>query len=365
MTSVVLENVSRTFAKTPAVDGLDLQVKDGEFVTLLGPSGCGKTTTLRMIAGLEQNDSGRIYIGETLVSDAARKLYIPPERRGLGMVFQSYAIWPHLTVFENVAYPLRVRHVAGAEVQAKVDAALKLVEMNAYAQRPAPHLSGGQQQRVAIARALAFEPNVLLLDEPLSNLDSRLRASMGDELRALQRRLKISSVYVTHDQTEAMALSDRVVVMKEGRILQQGAPEDIYLRPANVDVARFLGSPNVHKVRVKDASRIDERTFSCTVVGDGGWIGQCRSAEEFKANDEAMIVVRPESLRVDSSLASSGATIWRGRVADSIFRGAHRSVVVDCAGQRMTVEAAGTCAISTGNEITMSADPSHIWALRA
>ncbi|MEI6204253.1 MAG: ABC transporter ATP-binding protein, partial [Enhydrobacter sp.] len=196
MPSVTLRAVGRHFAELKAVDDVDLSIEDGEFVTLLGPSGCGKTTTLRMVAGLERNDTGSIDIGSRTVSDARAGLFLPPDQRKLGMVFQSYAIWPHMTVFDNVAYPLSVRHVAKAEIKDRVTRALQLVEMERYADRPAPALSGGQQQRVAIARALVFEPEVLLLDEPLSNLDARLRTQMGVEFRALQRRLKITTLYV-------------------------------------------------------------------------------------------------------------------------------------------------------------------------
>src|SRR5438046_853355 len=192
MPAVLVEDVSRYFGDVAAVNRVNLKVERGEFVTLLGPSGCGKTTTLRMVAGLEQNDTGSITIGDRLVSDAASELFVPPDQRKLGMVFQSYAIWPHMTVFDNVAYPLSVRHVAKPEIRERVTAALRLVEMERFADRPAPALSGGQQQRVAIARALVFEPEVLLLDEPLSNLDARLRTQMGEEFRALQRRLKIT-----------------------------------------------------------------------------------------------------------------------------------------------------------------------------
>jgi iron(III) transport system ATP-binding protein len=198
-----------------------------------------------MVAGLEESTAGRISIGSRVVNDPARKVHVSPDRRQLGMVFQSYAIWPHMTVFDNVAYPLRVRRRPDDEIRRRVEKALELVEMDRYAERPAPAPSGGQQQRVAIARALVFEPEVLLLDEPLSNLDARLRTQMGDEFRSLQKRLGITTLYVRHDQDEAMALSDRVVVMRAGKILQVGPPQDIYQRPNSEAIASFFGAPNL------------------------------------------------------------------------------------------------------------------------
>src|ERR1700754_4531824 len=279
MSTVSLEGVSRSFGDFVAVNGIDLRVSEGEFLTLLGPSGCGKTTTLRMVAGLEQNTGGRISIGNEVVSDAARGIFVPSERRRLGMVFQSYAIWPHMTVFDNVAYPLRVRRRPAAEIRDLVSRALRLVEMEGFADRPAPALSGGQQQRVAIARALVFEPTVLLLDEPLSNLDAKLRLQMGEEFRAIQRRLGMTTLYVTHDQSEAMMLSDRVVVMQAGRVLQIGKPEEIYRYPANRTVAGFFGTPNLLTASVEACARIDGGKVRLDVVGRG-WRGRCEAGTE-------------------------------------------------------------------------------------
>ena len=367
MPAVLLDRITRAFGSVKAVDELSLSVEDNEFVTLLGPSGCGKTTTLRMVAGLEQNDGGRISIGDKVVSDAQRGFFLPPDKRELGMVFQSYAIWPHLTVFENVAYPLRVRHVAAAELTAKVNAALELVEMETFAQRPAPLLSGGQQQRVAIARALAFEPKVLLLDEPLSNLDSKLRATMGDEFRALQRRLKITTLYVTHDQDEAMALSDRVVVMQHGKILQAGAPESIYQRPMARSVAAFFGSPNLLEASVVSGQPIGADTHRLIVRGQGGWSGPCLSARAYAAGDKVLVMVRPENLVLvePADAAQGGQASWAGRVIDSIFRGPRRSIVIDCDGLRLRVETPAMRTARVGDQVTVAVDGASAWAMDA
>ena len=366
MPGVLLEKVTRRFGAVTAVDSLDLRVADNEFVTLLGPSGCGKTTTLRMVAGLEQNDEGRISIGETVVSDADRKLFVPPDKRSLGMVFQSYAIWPHLSVYDNVAYPLQVRKLPAARIKERVTEALRLVEMESFADRPAPLLSGGQQQRVAIARALSFEPQMLLLDEPLSNLDSRLRASTGDELRALQRRLKITTLYVTHDQDEAMALSDRVIVMQQGRILQAGAPEVIYQRPASRAVAAFFGSPNLLPITVVNSTQIDANSHALAVQGEGGWRAHCRAGEAFAAGDAALLMTRPEDMVLaDAELQpTEQRNAWRGAVVSSVFRGPRRSMVVECAGARINIDAPAMRTAEIGENVTLAADSRSCWALR-
>src|SRR6185312_13768659 len=225
-----------------AVGPISFTVPAGKQLTLLGPSGCGKTTTLRAVAGLEQPESGRIRIGDKTMYDGAARINVPTEQRGLSMVFQSYAIWPHMSVFDNVAYGLRVRGKSAGEVKERVGHALDLVQMSAYAGRSASQLSGGQQQRVALARACAFSPTVLLFDEPLSNLDAKLRGDMRIELRELQHRLGVTSLYVTHDLEEALAMSDSIIVMRAGAIEQAGSPAEIYNFPRTEFVADFVGS---------------------------------------------------------------------------------------------------------------------------
>jgi iron(III) transport system ATP-binding protein len=243
--AVAVEDLAVAYGAARAVDSVGFRVAAGEHVTLLGPSGCGKTTTLRAVAGLETPLAGRIRIGGICAFDAAARRDLPPERRGVAMVFQSYAIWPHMTVFDNVAYGLRARRAPRAAIPQKVGYALALVGLDAFADRSAARLSGGQQQRVALARALACDPAVVLLDEPLSNLDAQLRIAMRTELAELRRRLGFTAIYVTHDQEEAFALSDRILVMRAGRIDQDGTPEALHGTPRTQFVARFLGMRNV------------------------------------------------------------------------------------------------------------------------
>ena len=308
------------YGDAEAVRHVSFSVGRGELVTLLGPSGCGKTTTLRAIAGLEAPCGGRIRLGDRIVYDAATQRTVPTEKRGVSMVFQSYAIWPHMSVSQNVAYGLRVRQIAAGAVAEAVDHALGLVQMRKFADRPASMLSGGQQQRVAVARAIAFSPEVLLFDEPLSNLDAKLRAEMRVELRELQQRLQITSLYVTHDQEEALAISDRVIVMSGGRIEQIGAPEAIYSRPANPFVADFLGSANmIHGTVVRQFGDgpLGERVVFRT--GNGHEL-TLRPAVA-PASDATMLVLRSAYIWLDDTAAAGAPNSVEAIVHRRMFHG--------------------------------------------
>ena len=256
MSGVKLEHIYKRFGKVTAVGDFNLEVKDGEFVSFLGPSGCGKTTTLRMIAGFEKPTEGSITIGDTVMSDAAKGFFMAPEKRGVGMVFQSYAVWPHMNVIDNVAYPLKIQKVPKEERLKRVMNILEVVHLKEYAERLPNQLSGGQQQRVALARALVAEPGLLLLDEPLSNLDAKLRESMRFEISGLQKKLGITVIYVTHDQSEAMTMSDRIVVMSMGKVQQIGKPVDVYSHPANQMVADFVGLVNFIPSEVRGDGKV-------------------------------------------------------------------------------------------------------------
>ena len=258
MSEIKLVQITKKYGKVDVLKGFTETFTDGEFITLLGPSGCGKTTMLRLIAGFERPTSGEIWLDEKPVSTDT--MFLPPEERGLGMVFQSYAVWPHMNVFKNVAYPLKLRKLPKEEIREKVEHVLESVNMQDLAERMPDELSGGQQQRVALARALVAEPGVLLLDEPLSNLDAKLRESMRREIKDLQKRLGISILYVTHDQSEALSMSDRVVVMNEGMIQQAGTPMEIFHQPANDFVDQFVGQ--VIRDQMADIESFSRNIFS-------------------------------------------------------------------------------------------------------
>ena len=360
MPGVSVERVSKRFGSVRAVDDVSLSVADGRLLTLLGPSGCGKTTTLRMVAGLEQNDAGRIVIGERVVSDPAAGLFVAPERRDIGMVFQSYAIWPHMTVFANVAYPLEVRRRPSVEVRERVVGALRLMEMTHLSERPATALSGGQQQRVAIARALVFQPRVLLMDEPLSNLDAKLREQMRVELRALQQRLGITTVYVTHDQEEAMVLSDEIAVMHEGRVLQVAPPETIYARPATRTIAAFFGSPNLLEAQAREVRR--EAGGVLARVEGVGWEGWCTGPTDLAPGEALTIIVRPEVIQFGGR--SEAGIVWKGVVRQRFFRGARNVYAIEVGAHRFSVDAPPDQSVTPGTGVTLSVDAAHTWAVR-
>jgi iron(III) transport system ATP-binding protein len=305
------------------IDGISFAVPEGLCYALLGPSGCGKTTTLRCVAGLETASSGRIEIAGTVVSDAEAGVFVPVHERPIGMVFQSYAIWPHLDVFENVAYPLRVQRprLSRAEIKSRVADVLALVGMAAMARRPATQLSGGQQQRVALARALVRRPALLLLDEPLSNLDARLRANMRNELAELVARVGVTALYVTHDQAEAFALAHRVAVMDAGRIVQEGTPREIYARPRDPFIAEFLGAANLVAGRV--AEQLSTGVARVAIAGcDAGLVLETTAP----AGTEVDLVLRPEHLVVTGSRPADDTNVLAGSLAKTNFLGS----VVEC-----------------------------------
>ena len=342
-----------------AMDGVTFRIAPGQLYTLLGPSGCGKTTTLRSIAGLETPDRGVIAIDDAVMFDSSKRVLVPANRRKIGMVFQSYAIWPHMDVYENVAFPLRVggERLREAEVAARVAKALATVRMEGFERRPATRLSGGQQQRLALARALVMEPRVLLLDEPLSNLDAKLRESMRLELRRIQKSLGITTVYVTHDQTEALAMSDIVAVMQDGRIVQEGDPRSIYLRPATRFVAEFIGSTNFIAGTLARVSN-DEALVE---IANGSL--RCAPANGLAAGARVLVSIRPEdvTLRAATAPAANQRDLnrIRGRVAEQIFLGSLADHVIAAAGAEIHAWCHPALSFAPGTEVVIEAEPAR------
>jgi iron(III) transport system ATP-binding protein len=338
---LTIEGLTRTFpankktdqAAVTAVDDLSLRLEPGELFTMLGPSGCGKTTTLRCVAGLEHPDAGEITLGDRVLFSSARKIAVDANKRGLGMVFQSYAIWPHMNVFRNIAFPLEImprrRRPSTAEIRTRVERVLEVVQLGHLAGRRATDLSGGQQQRLALARALVMEPPLLLLDEPLSNLDAKLREGMRFELKRLQRELGVTSVYVTHDQVEALAMSSRIAVMRNGRIEQLGRPRDIYGSPATRFVADFIGSANFLEGTVLGGS--PQEGFAVrTAYGE---VRATSSAAQERGRT-VLLTVRPENMSVEP--ASAGP--WTGTVLTRAFLGDGVDHIVDLGEQTLRVK---------------------------
>lgn len=338
MAKLELDHLSKHYPGVISVDAIDLTVERGEFVCLLGPSGCGKTTTLRMIAGFIEPDAGEIRVGGKVVSSTSAVL--PPERRNMSMIFQSYAVWPHMTVHQNVAYGLKMKKMPATERQVRTDALLEATKLSVQADRYPAELSGGQQQRVALARALVCKPDILLMDEPLSNLDANLRGDMRLEIRRLHDEFRYTSVYVTHDQVEAMTMADRIVIMNAGRIEQIGTPEDVYERPNSAFVARFIGGGNVIDARHLEGNTV-EIAGRPLHIGQGEFAGPGRQMSICAKTHDLELLPDPDR--------DTGNTL-PGVVRSQAYLGSHREYVVDV-GQEILIAAPATLNVPAGSKV--------------
>lgn len=354
MSTVELRGLSKSFDGTAAVEALDLAVGEGEFLTLLGPSGCGKTTTLRCVAGLESPDQGEIRFGGTAVVDCARRLDVPAHRRDVGMVFQSYALWPHMSVLRNVAYPLRVKGASRGEAKARAEATLELVGLAGFGQRAPSALSGGQQQRVALARALVRSPSVLLLDEPLSNLDATLRTQMRQELRRIHGETGTTTIYVTHDQLEAAALSGRIVVMRDGRAVQVGTPDEVFRRPATPWVARFVGFENVF------AGEVERVVGDEAIVRPPDWPSGivCPSRPGIAGGQRVQLAVRSTAIVLGASEHARNS--FEARVVDSAYLGNLTEYRLEAHGIPLTASVPTAASNGAAPSVAVSIDPAAI-----
>ena len=346
-----------------AAQDVTFEVPEGKLFTLLGPSGCGKTTTLRSIAGLEKPRLGEIAVNDRVVYSSSKGIFVTPNRRGFGMVFQSYAIWPHMNVFQNAAFPLDVgeKRYSKQETRDKVMRVLKAVQLDHLADREATKLSGGQQQRLALARALVMEPALLLLDEPLSNLDAKLRHVLRFELKRLQRELRITTVYVTHDQSEALALSHEIAVMKDGRIQQIGSPRDIYERPDNAFVADFVGSTNFLDGAVLGADGAENHYRVRTEIGDVTVL----ATEKFAAQDKVLVSVRPEDVILTEAKPQAPSNVWQGVVDQKVFLGEVLDFQVKLGSRVLLSRVHPSLRTPIGHPIYVQLDPEKCVALRA
>jgi len=341
----------------PAIDGVSFAVPAGEIVVLLGPSGCGKTTTLRCVAGLEHPTGGTISIAGRVVSSPAHGILLPPRLRDIGMVFQSYAVWPHMTVRQNVVYPLKHRKIGRADARRKVDEVLELVGLSEYADRPVVALSGGQMQRVALARSIVYRPQLLLLDEPLSNLDAKLRLRLRDDLRRILKTTGMTALYVTHDQAEAVVLGDRIGVMRDGKLLQMGTPDEIYNRPADLFVANFTGATNELNGILTERNG----AFGFVDIG-GGQRVEVSLLHDIGPGEKVRIALRPENIALGMNGDSNA---FRARVLDRRYQGTQTVYDIDLSGHRLEALELGTAArhdIGADTQVTLPRDA--LWAYR-
>ncbi|MDP2410252.1 MAG: ABC transporter ATP-binding protein [Pseudolabrys sp.] len=351
MASVELRGLTKRYGNTAVVDNVSLQIEHGHLVCLLGPSGCGKTTTLRLIAGFVEPSEGEVLVGDKLISSPAHT--VPPERRQMSMIFQSYALWPHMTVAENIVYGLKLRKIDRVTIGQKLDAILATTKLAALAERYPGELSGGQQQRVALARALIVEPETLLLDEPLSNLDANLREEMRFEVRRLHDEYRYTTVYVTHDQSEAMTTADLIAVMNLGKIEQAGSPEDIYDRPRSEFVARFIGSSNVIKGKGLDATHIDFAGVPLRCVGETIVVGA-----------DTPVSIRPHDITLSATQPQQAENVVPATVVRQVFLGGSRDYMVEAKdGTQLRVVTAAEANIPQGSSVWLHLPPGRCRAL--
>jgi len=353
MVRIKTVDLTKRFGEVVAVDRVSLEIEHGEFFTLLGPSGCGKTTFLRCIAGLELPDEGRVYFDGEDVTD------VPPHRRDTGMVFQNYALWPHMNVFDNIAYGLKIRGLPKNEIRKRVEWALELVKLKGLEKRTPHQLSGGQQQRVALARAIVINPKVLLFDEPLSNLDAKLRLEMRAELRRLQKELGITTIYVTHDQEEAMSISDRLAIMKDGRIMQVGTPREVYDRPANFFVADFIGQSTFIEGTV--VGEVSSPVYEVdTSVGRMRAVPSLPDAS-FSPGERVILAIRPENFSLECLGGDNSMKVVVHHVA---FLGKHLRVHGESDGVKVIAELPKDVSVSVGDVITLCASPREVLMIK-
>lgn len=359
--TVRIDHLDKRFGPETAVKDFNLLVAQGEFVTLLGPSGCGKTTTLRCVAGLERPDGGEIHIGKDLVASYEKEIYLNPEDRNIGMVFQSYAVWPHMTVFDNVAYGLRVRRVRKEELKRRTMKALELVGLDEQAERYATKLSGGQRQRVALARAIVYEPKVILFDEPLSNLDAKLREQMRDEIVRLQKEVGITSIFVTHDQSEALVMSDRVVVMDKAVIQQVGSPQDIYANPANAFVANFIGVTTLLKGKYLGHSGVICDLEIPSTNGGAPLRIQAAGAAGATQGQDIVLSLRPEDITLHTTApnGTGNGNVMEGAVIDTVYLGSFLECRVDVNGHEVNIQIDHFEQLEPGQKVFLSFQAAH------